>query len=182
MNQDPNRCRISGAGLGAGLTLCLCIVCLLAPGRSLAVESVRVGLPQSPPIVFTDEQGRPAGLAIDVLAEVARDHDWETDFVQGTWRERPHRRDDPAPERARRLDFTASPLISNWGLVIARPGAEALSLLDLSGTRIAAARRAVHTQALTALLGQFGIEARFVPVDDYPAVVAALREGRAVPV
>ena len=60
----------------------LLLVSLLCCGSD--ARTVTIGIYQNEPMVFLDEEGKPAGFYIDVLKHVASDEGWEVSYVAGT--------------------------------------------------------------------------------------------------
>jgi PAS domain S-box-containing protein len=179
----------------------LCVLALLHAAAARASEPedlvarlagspaahVRVGLYDFDPLVGRDAEGRPRGLYVELLEHVAREEDWQLEYVYGTWddclRALEEGRVDLVPvvgyseERARRLAFSAEVPVLDWGVVFTRPGSAIQSVLDLKGKRIGVLKGSIYTQAFRALLDQFGIEADVVEKDDYRGVFGALAAG-----
>ena len=159
------------------------------PGNG-QVRPLRVGVYDNPPIVARAGPGRYQGIAIAFLEDVAAREGWRLEYVYGPWSEVYRAllegRIDlltgiaHTEARARRLRFTGGTLVSNWGVVYRHPKAEITSLFDLRGQRVAVMRRSIHTAAIRDLLRRFGIEARFLEVDSFAAVLEAVHRGRAV--
>lgn len=111
----------AGYARPAALALALLLSLLFMP-PALA-RTVTVGLPDNPPITFTDEGGRPRGLAVDFLESVAAGEGWQLQYVQGPWQQLLQQvasdRLDLLPgtaytaERAGQMDFTATALVNN---------------------------------------------------------------------
>jgi signal transduction histidine kinase/ActR/RegA family two-component response regulator len=51
----------------------------------LEAKSLKVGIYQNDPKVFTDKEGNPSGIFVDVLNEIARQENWELTYVYGKW-------------------------------------------------------------------------------------------------
>lgn len=108
---------------------------------------VTVGLYENAPKVYTDENGRPAGLFIELLEEIAHAEGWTLRYVLCEWAQclaqLEHGTLDLMPdvafstERAQRFDFHRVSVASSWAQVYSHPRLKVLSLADLAGQRIA---------------------------------------------
>ena len=156
-----------------------------APPR---IERIRVGIYENAPKVFTDEQGNPAGIFVDIIQHVRRMEGWQIEFVPGSWAEGLERLErgeidlmtDLArtPEREKRFGLNRVPVLSSWFQVYARKGSGIQSILDLRGKRIAVLDKSVQQTAFEHLAGSFGITNAIVGVADYAGVFAMTAEGR----
>lgn len=172
-------------------------VCLLwglavqsVSGQSAPPSSVlvRIGVYESAPKVFIDEQGNAAGVFVDIIRHIGRVEGWQIEFVPGSWAEGLGRLErgeidlmtDIArtPEREMRFSLNLVPVLSSWFQVYARKGSGIQSILDLKGKRIAVLEKSVQQAAFEHLAGSFGITNAIVGVADYAGVFSMTAEGR----
>lgn len=150
---------------------------------------VRVGVWHNPPVILQDQDGEWRGIAIDTLRYVAEQQDWKLQFVPGTFADHLKALDAHqidlltgiaySDKRAERYAFTSEPLISNWGMIYARPDANIHSLLDLKDKRVAVMRNSTHTRAFNELADKFGVKFEPVVCDNYGDVLESVRRGDA---
>lgn len=150
---------------------------------------VRVGMYENEPLVFTGADGRPRGICIDTLQHVAAAEGWELDYVRGSWPECFERLEQGeidllvaiaySAARTERFDFNDELVLANWGQVYARENRAIESVLDLQGKTVALLEDDIYNEAFRELLGRFGVEARFVEMAGYRAVLDAVAEGHA---
>ena len=164
---------------------------LLLSGLASAAEPriVRVGTVDNPPIVFREATGEARGLAIDVLNYAAQNEGWRLEYVHGQFQAMLKQLERGeidlltgiayTPERAQQFQFTDHTLLSNWGIVYARPGASIQSLLDLQHRRVAMSTGATHSNALSKLLKEFGVSIIPVAANNYSEVFALIASGQA---
>ncbi len=148
---------------------------------------VRVGVWYNPPVILQGQDAEWRGIAIDTLRYVAEQKNWELQFVPGTFAEHLESLDKHqidllagiaySSERAKRYAFTTSSLISNWGLIYARPNSNINSLLDLNGMRVAVMRNSIHTRAFSELAEKFNISFKQVVCNNYGDVLESVRKG-----
>ncbi|MBP9571989.1 MAG: transporter substrate-binding domain-containing protein [Kiritimatiellia bacterium] len=169
----------------------ICLGSLLVGGATAQNPPVtlRVGLYQNPPEIFTDETGQPAGIFVDILAAIAEAEHWTLDYVPGSWAENLDRvatgEIDLMPgvaitaERAERYAFHAEPVLSDWFQIYAPPDATIRSLLDLDGRRVATVSHSLQEEAFTTLANGFGLHTTLVPAKDFAAAFDMVLNGQA---
>ncbi|MBP7633446.1 transporter substrate-binding domain-containing protein [Candidatus Ozemobacteraceae bacterium] len=169
--------------------LLLYTLLITASASAAGGRNVRVGVYQNEPKVFLSENGRPSGIFVDIIEQVAKDEDWHLEYVSGTWTDglaRLARGDidlmpDVAisPERERMYAFHKEPVMSSWGQVYARPGSGIRSILDLKGRRIAVLEHSIQQTAFERLAAEFGLKPVIIPLSDYDRVFTAVAAGEA---
>jgi len=151
--------------------------------------SVRVGVYENAPKVFTDDAGRPAGIFIDIIEFIAEEEGWELEYVPGTWNEGLQRLQrgeiDLMPdvaftaERAERYRFHSVPVISSW-LEIYAPRESGISgISDLNGKTLLVLEGSVQQQTLSNLNAGMDPGPVLVQVPDYPVMFAMVAEQQA---
>src|SRR5512144_3215191 len=78
-------------GLRSGYSRLLCVLgfsfCFALPPAQAAARTVTVGVYENAPKVFTSEAGRPSGIFIDIIENIAKNEGWDLRFKSGTWAE-----------------------------------------------------------------------------------------------
>ena len=163
-------------------------VCLLVSGvltkSSPGKELVRVGSYENPPKVFVTSDGRTVGVFPELLDNIARQHDWDIEYVYGTWQECLDRLQSGdidlmmdvaiSEERKKLYSFSEEPVLVNWGTAFSREDININSFHDMEGHTVAVMRGSIHTdgkQGIKTLTSQFGIPCRFVEADNYQEVL-----------
>jgi len=159
------------------------------PSANAETRTVKVGVYENPPKVFTLESGKPAGIFIDIIEHIAEREGWRLQYVFGTWAEGLDRLADGkidlmpdvanTAERAKIYDFHQVPVLSSWFQVYAGKSAGIRSILDLVGKKIAVLERSVQEAAFAQLAEGFGLEATLIPVPDYSTIFAIVAGGQA---
>lgn len=172
---------IKACGLG------LALLALLGGSPALADLQLRVGLYQNLPKVGWTEDGRPAGIFVDLLDEIAEKEHWTIQYVPGTWAEGLDRlaageidlMPDVAitPEREEQFAFHREAALSSWLQIFARRGSGIRTLVDLEQTRIAVLDRSIQHHALQRLADSFDLTVTFHGFPDYDSAFAALLDG-----
>ncbi len=172
------------------LFVCLSSSILLIMATSLSfAEKVKVGVYDNKPLVYQDDQGEFQGLAIDVLRYIAKQEDWDLQFVPGSWPECLHRLEAGeidlqvaiaiSAERKKLFNYSRQTLISNWGRLYRYPGIAIDSLLDLDGKIIAVLEKDIHAEVFTDLMEKFGRNVNLVQLKSYDEVLAQVQAGKA---
>lgn len=145
-------------------------------------RSVSVGLYENAPKVYTTENGRPDGLFVELLNEMARIEGWRLRYVHCQWADCLDQLErgqlDLMPdvafsaERGQRYDFHAVSVASSWSQVYSSPRLKVMSLADLAGKRIAILQGGIQQSFFAQLMasGNYGY---------LPVAVASLDQGYA---
>ena len=51
----------------------------------VSAKVIKVGVYENAPKVFTAKSGKPAGIFIDIIEEIAEKENWELKFINGSW-------------------------------------------------------------------------------------------------
>lgn len=150
---------------------------------------VKVGIYENAPKVFSDESGRPAGVFIDIIEEIAKREGWTLRYVHGTWGEGLDRLERGELDLMTDVAFTVGrdkiyafhtvPVLSSWYQVYAPKGSGIQSILDLNGKRILVLERSVQQAAFVQLSKGFGLNSTVIPVPDYKTMFEMVARGDA---
>ena len=162
-------------------------ILLFATGVSFAsAREVKVGLYENYPKVFTDTNGTPSGIFVDIIEEIARHESWSLQYVHGSWPQCLERLESGAIdlmvdvayslERDEKYDFCEEGVLSNWAQVYTQSGMEIDLITDLAGMRLATLREGIHHKRFENLAENFGIYYSMTLVDDYKEVFRMLHE------
>lgn len=164
------------------IILVLLMICL--PTVLYAKATLKVGVYENKPLIFTAADGRVSGLFPEVLENIADEEEWDIQYVRGHWDQLMELVQKgeidllPAiafsPERGQRLSFSDETLIVNWAEVYSSRNHTISSLLDLDGQRIAVKMNDIHFQALKELTEKFSINCRFIETEEYQTIFEML--------
>ena len=167
-------------------------VALVACGDRRAdgsARELRVGLYDNPPKIHVDEQGRAAGLFVELLDAIAREEGWRIRYERCEWDACLRRLErgelDLMPDvawstaRAERFDFHQTPVAYSWSQVFRAPHVQVQDMRDLAGRRVALLRASVQTGELETVLAGLGVPWTPVAAATYDEAFVAVREGRA---
>ena len=154
-----------------------------------AIRDVKVALTELKPILYTDDQGKPAGFFVDLITDIAAQDDWNVIWVRGSLSESWDRLSTgeidllpgvaSTPERENSIDFSHESALSVWSQVYARPGSGINTILDLNGKRIAMTRGALSGIAFQDYARKFGINATYIEKDTPEEVFSSTASGEA---
>ena len=176
------------------LVLFICLVLLGSTVFSITVSAdepltVRFGVYQNPPLVFTTEDGYASGIFIDLLEYIADKESWTIEYVPGDWADLLNQLERGEIDmigaianteaRSALFDFSTESVITNWGQICTRADAEIESILDLEGKTLAMLKADIHAKAFKNLLQSFDVSAHLIEVEDYQLVFGALQKGEA---
>jgi PAS domain S-box-containing protein len=155
------------------------LLCMMS--NQAFAEQVKVGVYSNKPLVFQDEEGTFQGFTIDVLRYVARQEEWDLQFVQGTWPECLERLEKGetdlqvaiavSDERKKIFSYPEQTLITNWGRLYRYRGSTAESLLDLGGKTVAFLEKDIHAKVFFNLMQKFGMDVKSVSLSSYDEVL-----------
>ena len=164
-----------------------CLLPLDAAGAD--ARTVRVGVYENAPKIFMAENGKPAGIFIDVIEQIGKREGWTLQYVPGTWSEGLARLEsgdiDLMPdvaytaEREKIYSFHKIPVLTGWSQVYAPKGSGIKTILDLNGKRIAALEKTIQLETFTRMASSFGLKFTLVPVPDYKTEFSMIAAGQA---
>lgn len=153
--------------------LVIALACCVAPAWGAPGETIRVGLYQAPPNMFTDESGRPAGLYVDILNHVAERESWHLEYVPGSWAEllgwlEKGEIDLVAnmsftAEREKTYSFNKETIDVSWSTAYVAKGSGIVSLLDLRGKRVAILPRSIQESGFLRYSHGFDLGIKLIP-------------------
>jgi PAS domain S-box-containing protein len=175
--------------------LCLSLLLAVFFGTPVFADdpiTVRVGLYENNPKIFTDENGDAAGFWPDIIEYIAAEEGWGVEYVPGSWAQSLERlaqnEIDIMPdvayteERATLYDFSNETVYVSWSRVYSREGVDIESILDLEGKNIAVMQGSVNVEGpdgIKVLVSEFDINCTFLEVDSYTRVFELVESGEA---
>lgn len=168
--------------------LVYCIVLLIVlGGQSLALAGpvIRVGYVDEAPLSFSDVDGVPQGLAIDILNDIAEEKQWTLTYVKGTHESLLFKLgrgqiDIIAAlafdyDLADKVAFTDNSIVADWGIIYVN-GFLVSKVQDLQGKRVALLRGDRHAEAFKSMVGNIGIGLTLYELSSYAEVFQALKD------
>jgi PAS domain S-box-containing protein len=181
-------CQSSTRAWGCALCLAMVLIVTVAPaavrGQS---RTVQVGVYQNKPKIFTDENGRPAGILIELLDEIAAQEGWTISYVTCEWTEclraleegRIDLMPDVAfsPEREVKYDFHSTPVLESWSRIYASSRTPIYRTSELNGRRVAVLSGSIQQAAFEQMMTGFGYRATVVPTASLEEAFALASKG-----
>jgi hypothetical protein len=151
------------------------LLCAVVEPASAQSRTVRVGVYENEPKVYTGEDGRPTGIFVDLLTAIAEEEGWDLEFVDGTWSEglealsagRIDLMCDVAytAERDALYDFHELPVVESWSYVYAAPGRRVDLITELDGMSVAVLAGSVQESVFKQMVAGFELDVTLVPAD-----------------
>ncbi len=154
--------------------------------------TVRVGIYENSPKIFTSKEDNASGFWPDIIEYIASEEGWEIEYVHGTWTECLTRLEnneiDIMPdvayteERSILYNFSKEDIYLSWSRIYTRKGIDIQSILDLEGKNIAVLKGSVNVEGsdgIKKLVSAFHINCTFTEVDSYTKVFELVDSGDA---
>lgn len=168
------------------------LLALLCTGSTICSAQsgqLAVGLEQNPPICSIDSEGKPVGISVDILQEIARREGWRLNWQPCLWEQCLEKLAGGqldlligigrTVKREELYSFNTEPVVINWGQLYASDKSKINTMLDLVGKRIALVPTDLHGAHFQDSLTRFGIKTTLVEVKSYGEGVQAVLEQRA---
>ncbi|MBN1876042.1 MAG: transporter substrate-binding domain-containing protein [Anaerolineae bacterium] len=150
---------------------------------------VRIGVYQNEPKIFTDENGQPAGIFIELLNEIAAQEGWTLIYVPCEWADclqaLEDRQIDLMPdvaysvERDIKYDFHKIPVFESWSRVYASPDTLINKVSDLNGKRVAVLKASIQQTVFEQLMTGFEYKVTIIPADSFEQAFVLAVDGSA---
>ncbi len=167
----------------------LLLLLLLLCQPVVAARDVRVAIHEIRPSLYTDEQGKPAGIFVDLIQDIAKKEDWNLIYVHGTFKENLDRLAagqidlimalTDTPERQKVYDFNREAAVSSWTQVYTASGTEVNTILDIDKKRVAILRGDINAVAFRDYAVKFDIHPTYIEYDNLSDVFEKAATGNA---
>lgn len=157
--------------------------------QAAAPRTVRVALFPHAPGCFLNEGGKPAGLMVDILEDVARQEGWRLEYRMVPWAESLElaRRGEVdlvttvarLPEREAYLRFGQEPAFRIWTLLYTAKDRHLADVRELEGQVVAIMRNDMNARNFQAFTQQVGVRCVFQEHGTFGEVLQAVEAGRA---
>ncbi|MBN1193426.1 MAG: transporter substrate-binding domain-containing protein [Coriobacteriia bacterium] len=152
-------------------------------------RTVRVGLYENEPKIFTDDAGEPAGIFVDIIEAIAEEEGWELEYVSGTWSDDLEALSsgeiDLMPdvaytaERDDLYDFHECPVVESWSYVYVPIGTRVDRISQLEGTRVAVLEGSVQETVFQQMVDGFELDVTLVSADSLEEAFLLVSAGNA---
>jgi PAS domain S-box-containing protein len=161
------------------------LLLLFSPVTSNAEQILKVGVYGNKPTIFMDQNGKPAGLFIDILEAIAAREDWQLQYVEDHFvilLNSLRKGDiDLLPgvaftrQREEFIDYNFTTVMANWAELYTPAGGKLTSLKELDGKIVGAKQGDIHFHVLKEMVANFNISCRFFEADEYVTVFEMLQ-------
>jgi len=154
--------------------------------------TVRVGIYENQPKIFTDENGKASGFWPDIIDYIASAEGWKIEYIPGTWSQCLERLENSeidimpdvayTDERKELYDFSNQTVYVSWSRIYTRDGIDIESIIDLEGKTVAVLKGSVNVEGwegIKELVRKFDIDCNFIEVDSYNKVFELVESGQA---
>lgn len=153
------------------------------------VRTIRVGVYENEPKIFTSDDGKVSGFWAELVKTIAQKENWEIIWVHCSWTECLERLEngeiDVMPDvgmtegRKSQFTFNTEAVITSWARVYVHEGVEIETILDLDGKRVAGLEGSLNfdgPEGIKDLAERFGVNCTFVGMKSYEDVFIALQK------
>ena len=154
-----------------------------------AARTVRAGIYNFKPLVYSDTDGSARGLFVKILDHIAHKKNWNVKYVPGTWQEGVERLKSNqidlllcigyTEERDKYLDFPKEFLLLDWGLVYKSKGSSINTIMDLKGKTVTVLKGSVYHEGFQELVKKFQIPVTILEMSQASDVLASVASGKA---
>jgi PAS domain S-box-containing protein len=170
------------------LIIFLIFPCIVNADKPL---TVRVGLYENVPKIFTDKDGYVTGFWPELLRPIAAKENWQIEWVSGTWSLGLERLKNGeinimpdtgwTEPRSREYDFSQETVLVSWSRLYVPKGSEIKSILDLDGRTIAALKGSFNLdgpEGIKEIINKFHLTVTIKELESYEQVFKALHQGK----
>ncbi|WP_250868690.1 ATP-binding protein [Methanococcoides seepicolus] len=163
--------------------LAILVICILSASSypvDAKGETIKVGVYQYEPVVFTNDDGITGGFYIEILEHIASKEGWNLEYVPCPWAECLEGLENGeidlmvaiaySEERGEIFDFTNEAVVLDWGQIYTRSDLEIQSILDLDQKTVIGLREDIYYLSFQPYSEQFGVSCNFIEADDYLTV------------
>ena len=157
------------------------VVFLLLFSIIIPNDSLIVGIYDNEPLVFMDGDGVPKGIYIDILDNITDQENWAIQYKHGSWAEGlsglASKEIDIllgiafTVDRDKVYNFNDIDIITNWAQIYLPENSDIMSMIDLTGKRIAVQEGDIYFQAMKSLDHIIKINATYIEVADYAEIL-----------
>jgi signal transduction histidine kinase/CheY-like chemotaxis protein len=152
-------------------------------------RSVTVAVYANPPKIYTAANGKPGGMSVELLDEMAALENWHLHYIPCEFSEclalvekgevdlLPNVA--VLPERLSHFDFNQVSLVTTWSQIYSQPSLGIFELSDLANKRVAVMKKSSYLSFFNKLMQGAGLSYQPVLVGDLEACFQAVAQGRA---
>lgn len=165
------------------------LIILLIPTNYATAEpiSIKVGMYENGPKIFTTSEGEISGFFPDILESIARKENWNLEYIPGSWNQGLERLQngeiDVMPdvgyslERDQLYEFNNESLLSSWAMLWVHDNSQIESIDDLQSKKIAVMKNDIDyigPQGIKVLSQTFKINCQFIEYNSLEEVFQSI--------
>ncbi len=164
------------------------MIIMISTGLIMFSETLKVGLYEKDPLVYVDENGRPAGIFIDILNDISLKSDYDFDFLISNYdylsEELVRGNLDmivamPVSDTNKRIfEFNRETIFTDWGQFYSKNIDEISTYLDLDGKSISFLRGDVYFQDFFKIAESMNLLITYKPEESYEKVFESIYSGK----
>ena len=145
-----------------------------------SAKTIKVGLYQNKPLIFTEKNGDESGFYIDILKYIAKKEGWELQYVRGSWQECAQRLQGGeidvlagvpySKETAGKYLFANVPILSNWAQVYTLKNSRIQTIIDLDKKTVAGVKNDIYFEDLKSQIEMLCPTCNIIEMEDNDAV------------
>lgn len=165
---------------------------IIVPVILLLQTSVRLGYEENYPLSFTNQNGEPSGLYIELFQEIALREGWEPVYVPDVWPRLTEMLSTGeidliacmtrTAERENIYLFPKESVEAGWSILLVRRGGSVPTLRDLNGRTVALIQDDVHSETLIDLISNLELTIDTLWCNSYQEGIQAVLAGDAAAV
>ena len=148
-----------------------------------------VGIFDSPPKIFLNTEGKPAGILIDIIEEIGTRENLQFQYQYDSWENLYKKLQKGeidilpgmtySPERNSLFALNKMELLNSWVEIYARNGLKITSISDLKNKRIGVIKSSLQETQIPIILSQNSIkEFKIIPFENYFEFIDSLKKGK----
>lgn len=172
------------------LALGIAALSLASLASNVEAREIRVGVYENAPKIFTNANGNPDGIFINLLQAIAAQEDWQLSYVYCEWNACLQQLAEGAidlmpdvaqsPQRQRLFDFHTTPALHSWSQIYTRMDKPIDDLADLNGKQVAVVRGSIQDKAFKELADGYDLKVDIVEVNSFDEAFQLVHTGKAV--
>lgn len=157
--------------------------------NELNSETVYVGIYNNPPKLEINRKGKPRGIFVDVIENVAKKEGWKIVYMEGTWDEGLKRLENGeidfmpdiavSDKRKTRFDYNRIAVLSSWLHIYCRKNDTLNSLSSLNNKNIAVLKGSIQQSVCLETCRKLGLKFNIITCPDYQTCIEYVASGKA---
>jgi PAS domain S-box-containing protein len=166
------------------------VIYLLLTGVLISSLTVRVGYEENYPLSFSNDNGAPSGLYIELFNEIAAGENWAPEYIPGEWADLTQMLLQGeidvltcmavTPARKEIFLFPEQSVHSSWSILLVKQESAVNSITDIAGGTVAVLENDIHSSSFIEILEKLDIPFEALVCATFDESMLAVLEGRAL--